>query len=573
MQNRPSTLWSRWLDLAEADAEAQAVVHWTAGEEPFRWRRADLLAAATRYAARLAGRGIGQGDVCALIIRHHRDFYPLYLGISAIGALPAVLAYPNPRLHPAKFRDGLVGMSRRSGLDWLLVERELEPVVRPLTDSAESTIRDLLFPLEWSCGAGGGAAMEPFPLGDADPDLHCLLQHSSGTTGLQKPVMLSHRAVLEHVSAYGEAIALTASDRVVSWLPLYHDMGLIAAFHLSLASGIPIVQLDPFEWVVAPILLLEAIAGEGGTLTWLPNFAYNLISDRSSDEEMETIRLDSMRMFINCSEPVREESHARFLARFGRYGVRPEMLAACYAMAETTFAATQTEPGQAARAVAASRDALSQGRSREAAAGEVVRTCVSSGRPIRGCVVEVVDEQRLPLADGCVGELRIRSESMFDGYRHYPEKTADVLAGGWYYSGDYGFIDDGECFVVGRKKDIIIIAGKNIYPEDIEDLVCNIDGILPGRAVAFGIDDEALGTEQLCVVAETACIEADGQKRIGRDVVEAAMQIDITVSRVYLVAPRWLVKSSAGKPSRTANRSRALEEFGDELGVSAANRF
>src|SRR5258708_2697045 len=358
MQNRPSTLWSRWLDLAEADAEAQAVVHWTAGEEPFRWRRADLLAAATRYAARLAGRGIGQGDVCALIIRHHRDFYPLYLGISAIGALPAVLAYPNPRLHPAKVRDGLVGMSRRSGLDWLLVERELEPVVRPLTDSAESTIRDLLFPLEWSCGAGGGAAMEPFPLGDADPDLHCLLQHSSGTTGLQKPVMLSHRAVLEHVSAYGEAIALTASDRVVSWLPLYHDMGLIAAFHLSLASGIPIVQLDPFEWVVAPILLLEAIAGEGGTLTWLPNFAYNLIADRSSDEEMETIRLDSMRMFINCSEPVREESHARFLARFARYGVRPEMLAACYAMAETTFASTQPAPGQAARAVPQARDAL-----------------------------------------------------------------------------------------------------------------------------------------------------------------------------------------------------------------------
>ncbi len=569
MHKKSSTLWTQWMDLAQAVPEAQAVVHWTAGEDPFRWRRGDLLVAASRYAVRLLERGIRRGDVCALIIRHHRDFYPLYAGVSAIGALPAVLAYPNARLHPAKLREGLVGMSRRSGLDWLLVDRQLEPAVRPLTDGVESTIRDLLFPLEWNCGAGAGETMEAFQTPDVEPDMPCLLQHSSGTTGLQKPVMLSHRAVLEHVSAYGETIALKPADRVVSWLPLYHDMGLIAAFHLPLASGIPTVQLDPFEWVVAPILLLEAISSERGTLTWLPNFAYNLIAGRASEEEMETIRLDSMRMFINCSEPVRAESHARFLARFAPAGVRAEMLAACYAMAETTFAATQTRPDQAARVVAASRDALSQGRFREAQGGEVTRACVSSGRPIRGCIVEVVDELRHPMPDGRVGELCIRSQSMFDGYRHYPEKTAEVLQDGWYYSGDYGFMDGGECFVVGRRKDVIIIAGKNIYPEDVEDLVGEINGILPGRVVAFGVDNEALGTEQVCVVAESACVEPDGQKRIVRDVIEAAMQIDITVSRVYLVPPRWLVKSSSGKPSRSANRSRALEE----LGVPVANQL
>lgn len=562
--NDRQLLGERWLSLAEAAPDDVAIVHWIAGEEPFRWTRGALLRAASHYAAQLIERGIERGDVCALIVRHHRELYPLYMAVSLIGALPAVLAYPNPRLHPLKFREGLTGMSQRSGLDWLLAERSLEAIVRPLVESRESTIRGLLFPLEWE---RDGSAPRFTPAAGITPDDPCLLQHSSGTTGLQKPVTLSHRAVLEHVRRYGESIALSRSDRVVSWLPLYHDMGLIAALHLPLASGIPTIQLDPFEWVVAPIILLDAIHRERGTLTWLPNFAYNLLADRSPDEEMEDIRLDTMRLFINCSEPVRAESHDRFLARFERYGVRAESLSACYAMAETTFAATQTVPGAPPCVLNASRDELAKGRLRLAEAGEVVRRCVSSGASIGGCTVEVVDANRHPVAEGDVGELRIRSVSMFDGYRNYPEKTGDVLEDGWYYSGDYGFMHDGECFVIGRKKDIVIVAGKNIYPEDVEDAVSRVAGIMPGRVVAFGVDDEALGTEQICVVAETDRSEDDLLRRLRRDVIEAAMQLDITISRVYLVPPRWLIKSSSGKPSRSANRARALEELSVSNGV------
>ncbi len=562
--NDRQLLGERWLSLAEAAPDDVAIVHWIAGEEPFRWTRGALLHAASHYAAQLIERGIQRGDVCALIVRHHRELYPLYMAVSLIGALPAVLAYPNPRLHPLKFREGLIGMSQRSGLDWLLAERSLETIVRPLVESRESTIRGLLFPLEWE---REGSAPRFTPAAGITPDDPCLLQHSSGTTGLQKPVTLSHRAVLEHVRRYGESIALSRSDRVVSWLPLYHDMGLIAALHLPLASGIPTIQLDPFEWVVAPIILLDAIHRERGTLTWLPNFAYNLLADRSPDEEMEDIRLDTMRLFINCSEPVRAESHDRFLARFERYGVRAESLSACYAMAETTFAATQTVSGAPPCVLHASRDELAKGRFRLAEAGQVVRRCVSSGAPIGGCTVEVVDANRHPVAEGDVGELRIRSVSMFDGYRNYPEKTGDVLEDGWYYSGDYGFMHDGECFVIGRKKDIVIVAGKNIYPEDVEDAVSRVAGIMPGRVVAFGVDDEALGTEQICVVAETDRSEDDLLRRLRRDVIEAAMQLDITISRVYLVPPRWLIKSSSGKPSRSANRARALEELSVSNGV------
>jgi fatty-acyl-CoA synthase len=532
-------------------------VHWVAGEEPFRWKRGALLARAAGYAQQLIQRGVRRGDVCAIILRHHREFYPLYLGISLAGALPAVLAYPNPRLHPLKFREGLTGMSRRSGLDWLLAERALEPIVRPLLETGESTIRDLLFPLEWEVDATAAIPK----IEGLTPDDPCLLQHSSGTTGLQKPVTLSHAAVLEHVQRYSEAIALSESDRVVSWLPLYHDMGLIAALHLPLAAGIPTIQLDPFEWIVAPIILLDAVHREKGTLTWLPNFAYNLLADRSPDEEMEEIRLDSMRLFVNCSEPVRAESHDRFLARFAVYGVRPESLSACYAMAETTFAATQTAPGREPRVLHASREELARGRFRVAEDGEVVRRCVSSGAPIGGCTIEIVDADGVAVAEDLVGEIRIQSVSMFDGYRNYPEKTAEVLRDGRYASGDYGFVHDGECFVIGRKKDVIIVAGKNIYPADVEDAVSRVEGILPGRVVAFGIDDEVLGTEQICVVAETERDAEDDRKALRREVIEAAMRLDMTISRLYLVPPRWLIKSSSGKPSRSANRVRALEEL------------
>jgi acyl-CoA synthetase (AMP-forming)/AMP-acid ligase II len=549
-------VWEHWVRHAERTPDREAVVHWTAGEEPYRWTWAALVAEAARYAARLRALGVAPGQVCALIVRHHRDFYPLYLGIEALGALPAVLAYPNPRLHPDKFRHGLEGMSRTSGLDWILTERELEPMVGPLVSREGSVIRGVLFPLEGA--SDPPAARLPAAAG---PDEPCLLQHSSGTTGLQKAVVLSHGAILEHVRRYGEAVRLRDDDRIVSWLPLYHDMGLIACFYVALVSGVPLVQLDPFEWVLAPGILLDCISRERGTLAWLPNFAYNLLADRVHEEDLEGVRLDSLRMVVNCSEPVRASSHRKFLDRFAPYGLRREALAACYAMAETTYAVTQTEPAVEARIIVVDRDALARGEARPPVEGRPVRDCVSSGAPISGCDLKVVDEVGGELPDDRAGELVIRSVSMFDGYRNQPAKTDEVLKDGWYWSGDLGFRRDGEYYVIGRKKDIVIVAGKNIYPEDVEDAVGQVEGILPGRVVVFGAEDEATGTEEIAVVAETEIDDHAGRKRLKLAIVEAGMASDVTIGRVYLVPPRWMIKSSAGKPSRRANRERALGEL------------
>jgi acyl-CoA synthetase (AMP-forming)/AMP-acid ligase II len=547
-----------WRSIAERAPQKEAVVHYVAGEEPYRWAWGEILRVSFLYARALKDQGIRKGDICAIIIRHHKDFYPIYMGISALGALPAVLAYPNSRLHPDKFRQGLEGMVRRSGLDYILTEKDLGSVVHPMVSGSGSTIRAVLYPLEWSLG---GEAVESFPSTKGGGDAPCLLQHSSGTTGLQKAVVLTHRAVLEHVRRYGRAIAIGEDDKVVSWLPLYHDMGLIAAFYLPLTLGVPLVQLDPFEWVSAPVILLEAISREQGTLAWLPNFAYNLMADRIREGDLDGIRLGSLRMLINCSEPVRSESHEKFLRRYAPFGFRKKALAACYAMAETTFAATQTLPGKDARHISIAREDLSAGEVRIARAGEPGRACISSGAPISGCELRVLDDDGNALPENRVGEIAIRSVSMFDGYHNNPEKTEEVLKDGWYFSGDFGFLHDGEYYIIGRKKDLIILAGKNIYPEDIEDVVGQVEGVLPGRVVAFGVEDDSTGTEQVCVVAESqAQVEAE-RKMLRMEIVKAGMGIDVTISNVYLSPPRWLIKSSAGKPSRKANMERAIAEL------------
>ena len=547
-----------WRRLVDEDQEQEAIVHWVAGEKPFRWKRADLLIAAERMAVILSGAGVNTGDVCAIIIRHNKDFYPVYMAVSLIGAIPSVLAYPNSRIHPDKFRAGLEGMSLRSGLEWVLTERDLEPVLRPILSLPGSTVRGILYPLDT---ANDGLTRTPDWKQVISSDSPCLLQHSSGTTGLQKAVVLSHRAVLDHVRRYGESINISSRDKIVSWLPLYHDMGLIAAFYLPLVSGITVVQLDPFEWVSAPVIFLEAISREEGTLAWLPNFAYNLMADRINENDLEGIHLDSIRMLVNCSEPVRSDSHDRFYRRYASRGFRKEALGASYAMAETTFAATQTTPGTEARRLPVDREMVSKGVVRLGGDDDNIRVCISSGNPISGCELRILDDEGKELSEDRIGEIVIRSVSMFDGYRNNPEKSAEVLKDGWYFSGDFGFSHEGQYYVIGRKKDLLIVAGKNIYPEDVEDAVGQVKGVIPGRVIAFGIEDAESGTELICVVAESSVLAEEDKKRLRMKIREAGIGIDVTITRVYLAPPRWLIKSSAGKPSRSANRDRALTDL------------
>ncbi len=557
------TLWKRWKLNSERNPDRDAIVHWVAGQEPFRWTYKNLIHSAKKFSVKVRELGIKPGEVCATIIRHNPKFYPLYLGISRAAALPAVLAYPNPRLHPDKFRQGLEGMAQRSGLDYILTERELEPIIKPLIEKPGSTIKAVYFPLEWDLDSEVDSKLDneveeiASQIKDTDP---MLLQHSSGTTGLQKPVVLSHRAILNHVKNLGGALQLTGKDKIVSWLPLYHDFGLIAAYQIPLAYGITTIQIDPFEWVLAPVLLPEVISKEKATATFSPNFAYNVLAEKIDEEELEGLNLSSLRIMVNAAEPIRHDSHEKFIARFKKYGLNPNALAGLYGMAEVTLGATLTTPGKPIPELSVDRNELSRGFMKPANDKSVVRVCVSSGHPINECDLKVVDEKRNEIEDGIVGEVAVTSISMFDGYRNYPEKTAEVVSNGWYYSGDYGFRWKGEYYIIGRKKDIIIVAGKNIYPEDIEDVMNGVEGLIPGRTIAFGEEDLKMGTEFVAVVSETNAQTHEEKNKVRMNILKAGMSIDIIIHKVYLVPPRWLIKSSSGKPSRKANKERLISE-------------
>jgi fatty-acyl-CoA synthase len=393
------------------------------------------------------------------------------------------------------------------------------------------------------------------------------LQHSSGSTGLQKGVMLSHRAVLNQIASYSEAIELTPDDVIVSWLPLYHDMGLIAAFVLPIMQAIPLVLMSPFQWVREPQLLLHAITRFRGTLCWLPNFAYNFLATRIRDTALEGVDLSSIRAVVNCSEPIYAESHRVFAKRFAPYGFRESALTACYAMAENTFAVTQSTLGVVPRVDRVDRRQLMEARVAEPlpADSDVPGIeNVSCGRPIPECALRIVDEGRHDVPERHVGEIALHSDSMLSGYYLRPELSEGAIEAGWYFTGDMGYVADGELFITGRKKDLIIVGGKNVYPQDIENLLNDVAGIHPGRVVAFGVQNPALGTEDVAVLAEVDdenALEGEGRGEIVRAIrTRVAQATEITAHYVYLVPPKWLIKTSSGKIARAANREKYLRE-------------
>jgi acyl-CoA synthetase (AMP-forming)/AMP-acid ligase II len=390
-----------------------------------------------------------------------------------------------------------------------------------------------------------------------------LLQHSSGTTGLQKGVALSHAAVLRQLAAYLPALEFSTQDVIVSWLPLYHDMGLIAGFLLPILAGAKLVMLSPFEWVRAPWLLLQAVSSYHGTLSWLPNFAYNFSAARIPDRELAGVDLSSWRAVINCSEPMAAESHRMFTNRFRAWGLRENALATCYAMAENVFAVSQGGIGEAVRIDRVDGEVLARqalARPAESSSARVVEV-VSAGPPLRNCELRVVDPDGSPRPDREVGELVLHSDCMLDGYFNRPDATAEALRDGWYRTGDLGYLAEGEVFITGRKKDLMIVGGKNIFPQDIEALINQVPGVHPGRVVVFGIFNPALGTEEVAAVVETDPRSRGDPARLSLAIRETvATGSEVTLGPLKLVDERWLVKTSSGKIARGANRDKLLAE-------------
>jgi fatty-acyl-CoA synthase len=540
--------------LDRAPADAPFITFWSddAAAPPVTF--GEFAARSRRWAGALAALGARPGDRVVLIVRQSVDLMVAFAAAMRLGAVPAILAYPHRKLEPNKYRAGLSGVSKNLTPRLFVIDDELPQELRASLDVAGASIVTI--------GQLRAAPESTTTFAPLATDL-AFIQHSAGTTGLQKGVALSHEAVLHQVRALSATLGLTPADRVCSWLPLYHDMGLVACFMLPMACTIPVVMQDPLEWVIQPASMLRAMTAERCTLAWLPNFAFQFMARRVNEEERQGLDLSHVRAFVSCSEPVRAGSIDEFCTAFGPYGLRRSMVQTSYAMAETVFAVTQSPVGtdlEPRRIWADGAKLRDERRVVEAVPDSPGALClVSSGPLLNEVSARVVAPGGEEAAPEGLGEIHVRAPWLFNGYYNRPDLTDKAMRDGWYASGDLGLVRDGELFVLARTKDLIIVGGRNIYPEDVEAIVTAHPRVHDGRAVALGFYNAEAGTEDIVVVAEAHSPEhlAD------RVEIERALRQAVTVElgvpvRVCLKEPGWIVKSSAGKPARADTRAKLL---------------
>ena len=519
-----------------------------------------LLAGSAAYAIALKEAGIRPGEPVVIILKHGQQLVYAFFGAMLNGSIPSIMPYLTEKLSPERYRESLRSLISITEPAAMITYPDFSNEVSAATDDRDS-VRAVLLSSEVEIGDGfAGLTLKDF---NARPEDIVLLQHSSGTTGLQKGVALSHHAVLNQINAYAQAMQLTAEDVVVSWLPLYHDMGLIAGFLLPILAGNELVLMSPFEWVRAPFRLMQAVSTYKGTLSWLPNFAYNFCAKKIRDRHLEGVDLSTWRAISNCSEPMRWESHQVFFERFKSYGLRYEALATCYAMAENVFAVTQGGIESGVTVDIVDRRKLQEERlAKPTEAGDHALKMLSAGKPIPGTEVRILDADRQALPERHLGEIALRSDCMLTGYYHRDDLTQQAFHEGWYLTGDLGYIADGELYVTGRQKELIIVGGKNIYPQDLEELAREVPGVHPGRVVAFGVFNESIGTEEVAIVAETDEPDEAERRNIRAAIREKVNTgSDVILRYVEVVDRQWLIKTSSGKISRKANREKYLQTY------------
>jgi fatty-acyl-CoA synthase len=519
-----------------------------------------LLCTAGAFARTLARERIQPGEVVVLILQHSEELLYAFWGSILHGAIPSIMPFLTEKLSPERYSSDLASLISVTQPAAIVTYPQFEVDVRSALKQGDS-VRSVILTSQIESETGlNFDALHGFERG---PDDIVLLQHSSGTTGLQKGVALSHQAVFNQLDAYAASLTLSDRDVIVSWLPLYHDMGLIAGFIMPILSGNHLVLMSPFDWVRAPYRLMLSISKYRGTLVWLPNFAYNFCAQKIRDRHVEGLNLSNLRAVINCSEPVRWESHRAFFEHFQKYGLKWSALRTSYAMAENVFAVTQSRVDGEPLVVEIDREKFMGERvAKDSFDGRPSMKMMSSGIPLENVKIRILDENGNDLPDCVIGEVALQSNCMLSGYYNRPDLTRTAFRQGWYLTGDYGFIKEGELFVSGRKKDMIIVGGKNVYPQDLELLSYEVPGVHAGRSVAFGIFDEVEGTEEVVIIAEVDSEDAAEQQRIA-DAIRAHVTRNsaIALRHVKVVGPKWILKTSSGKTARSANKEKFLQEL------------
>ncbi|MCM2258347.1 MAG: AMP-binding protein [Vicinamibacteria bacterium] len=545
----PEALWRR-AD-GQPDRPAVFLREDGAGEERT-ITYAQLRDAAAAVAWGLRERGVGRGDTVALMLPTGFDFLRAFQGILAVGAVPVPI-YPPVRL------DRLEEYALRQSA--ILADAGVKLLVtidraRPVAGLLRSRVPSLLAVVSAGELADTGGVLRAPQGAGADP---AFIQYTSGSTGSPKGVLLTHDNLLANITAIRAGLQAGPTDVGVSWLPLYHDMGLIGSWLFCLHDGLPLALLSPLAFLARPELWLWTLHARRGTMSAAPNFAYELCARKIEDAAIEGLDLSSWRCALNGAEPVNPETLERFAKRFAPYGFRREAMMPVYGLAENSVGLAFPPPLRGPRIDRVQRAAFADHGLATAAAtddADPLRfVCVGREAPLHE--IRIVDDAGADRPERAVGRLVFRGPSMTSGYYRKPEATAAItLPGGWLDSGDLAYRADGELYITGRRKDLIIKGGRNLVPQEIEELASQVTGIRKGCVAAVGLAAASTGTEALVVVAETRATDGEERRALAAAVTSrVAEAVGVPPDRVELVPPGSIPKTSSGKIRRAETKS------------------
>lgn len=506
---------------------------------------------ARAMAAALATRGVGPGTTVAMLGTTSR---PLVTAVQATWLTGATLVMLPLPMRLASLDEFVAQTRTRIGhADAALVA--VDPELAPFAPPGDVPT----LPLDELARDAERRRADEYDRPSDDPDALAILQFTSGSTAAPKGVLLPHRCITANLDAMLAAARVDLdTDRCASWLPLYHDMGLIGLLGVPMLTGFDLVLAPTQDFLASPALWVEMISEFGCTVTGGPNFAYALA--HRALRRLDGLDLSRWRIALNGAEPIDPAAVEAFLDAGARHGLDPRSAFCVYGMAEATLAISFPEPGRGMEVDSVDRRVLeTDGYAAPTdpdAAGS--RRLALLGRPLPGVRVRVVDptsgEQ---LRDREAGELEVRGESITPGYLGNPTATAEAFREGWLRTGDLGYLVEGQVVVCGRLKDVIIVGGRNVFPEDIERAAAAVEGLRPGNVIAFGTEGRR-GREAIVVVAETKADDsAPVRDAVATRVTEA---VGVPPSEVVLVRPGSLPKTSSGKLQRSLCRTRYLSE-------------
>lgn len=498
---------------------------------------AHLLERSARLARALIAQGFERGERAVIMLPTSEAWLTAFFGTLLAGGV-AVPVGPNLSLGGMdRYAETVAAIFRSAGARFLLGSAAIEPYREALQGRGSPVERFLRadLPDSWPDAS--------VSLPTASPDEPAIIQYTSGTTGVPKGVVLSHRALLANAYMIGERVGMNSSDVGVSWLPLFHDMGLVGALLTALYWRYPLLLIPVESFLLQPRRWLRWMSRKRASLTVAPNFAYQLVADRVADRHLEGLDLSRMRSAFNGAEAVRPSTLRAFTERFGPLGFTSSAFQPVYGMAENTLAATFPRKGAHWRATSLDD-----------------REIVSVGTPLSGVTVAVVDEQGRPLPTRKTGRIRLKSPSLMQGYFRNEEASAEVLEDGWLDTGDLGFIHEGELFVTGRSKELIIKRGRNYAPDELESVALEAGEGRVIRAAAFSAPDDRAGTERVVLVLETRASTEHESEQLSREVSGALVAVagigpDVTL----VVPPHTIERTTSGKIRRASLRTRYLD--------------